>query len=276
MQFVSHETKAPHADLIESIFHFRGFEPDHSIERVVPTGHVFILFELDGFTRHTFQNNSHEPKADYRGAWISGVHDEYISISAHQNSEMFVIQFKPYGAYPFLHVSMEGLANQVVAGAAVLDGELLPLREELLAAETSEAKFAVAERWLERRFSEAHLPSAGVINAVAAIEANPRAKLAEAIDAFDGTNKHLIDQFKRFIGITPKVYQRIIRFNDVFATIRENGSIDWAEVANQCGYADQSHFIREFRRFSGFNPAEFIRAGVNNDEGNFFPLDREG
>ena len=82
--------------------------------------------------------------------------------------------------------------------------------------------------------------------------------------------------FKRYVGLTPKVYQRVLRFNEVFVKIRENGTIDWAEVAVQCGYADQSHFIKEFRRFSGFKPAEFIQAGVDNDEGNFFPLDREG
>ncbi|MDJ0751861.1 MAG: helix-turn-helix domain-containing protein [Woeseiaceae bacterium] len=276
MEFVSHETIEPCADWIEAVFHYKGFEPDHSIERVVPTGHVFVLFELDGYTRHTFDNASLTPNADFRKAWVSGVHDEYLSISAHQDSEMFVIQFKPYGAYPFLKVSMDKLANRVVAGEDLLEGELMALRDELFAAPTSEAKFALADDWLTKRFSGEHVPPAGVVGAAAAIAEQPTAKLSQALDAFDGTNKHLIDLFRRYVGITPKVFQRILRFNDVFRRIRENGTIDWAEVANQCGYADQSHFIREFRRFSGFNPAEFIRAGVNNDEGNFFPLDREG
>ncbi len=276
MEFVSYETKAPLSDWVEAIFHYKGFEPDHSIERVVPTGHVFVLFELDGFTRHTFDSDSLKPNADFRKAWVSGVHDEYLSISAHQDSEMFVIQFKPYGAYPFLKVSMDELANRVVAGSELLDGELLALRDALLEAPTSDEKFTLADDWLTGRFSDQHVPTAGVVDAVAAIAEQPTAKLTEVLDAFDGPNKQLIDLFRRYIGITPKVYQRVLRFNDVFARIRENGTIDWAEVANQCGYADQSHFIREFRRFSGFNPAEFIRAGVNNDEGNFFPLDREG
>ena len=46
MIFETHTLKAPLNKYIESIFHFKGFMPDHSIERVVPTGHLFILFEL--------------------------------------------------------------------------------------------------------------------------------------------------------------------------------------------------------------------------------------
>ena len=276
MEFVTYQPTGPYAQWIESVFHYKGFEPDHSIERVVPTGHVFILFELDGFTRHTYDNETLEPNANYKKAWVSGVHDEYLSISAHHDSEMFVIQLKPYGASPFLKIPMNQIANRVVAGDALLDGSLLQLRDELFASDTSEQKFSVAEQWLSRHFAEEHSPPDEVVASVASIDKNPTANLSDTLQGIGVTSKHLIDLFRRFVGITPKVYQRVMRFNRVFQAIRENGSIDWAEVASQCGYADQSHFIREFRRFSGFKPAEFIRAGVNNDEGNFFPLDRDG
>ena len=69
------------------------FMPDHSIERVVPDGHIYLIFELDGLTRHTYHNDDLSPKAEFSKAWLSGMHKHYISISAHQDSEMFVIQF---------------------------------------------------------------------------------------------------------------------------------------------------------------------------------------
>ncbi len=102
MIFETHEPKPPFDGLVESIFHFSNFEPDHSIERVVPTGHVFVIFELDDMERQTFDNETLKPNASYRKAWVTGVHQNYISISAHQQSEMFVIQFTSLGAYPFL------------------------------------------------------------------------------------------------------------------------------------------------------------------------------
>ncbi len=50
----THEPNAPFNALIESIVHLKDFEPDHSIERVVPTGHVFVIFELDGIERRGY------------------------------------------------------------------------------------------------------------------------------------------------------------------------------------------------------------------------------
>ncbi len=122
MIFESHEPKPPFDGLVESIFYFKNFERDHSIERGLPTGQVFVIFELDGMERQTCDNEMLKPIAGYRKAWISGMHQNYISISAHQQSEMFVIQFKAFGAHPFLHVPMEHLANKIVPGTDIYRG----------------------------------------------------------------------------------------------------------------------------------------------------------
>ena len=107
MTFNTHTLKGTISKYIESIFHFKDFVPDHSIERVVPTGHIFIIFELDGFIRNTFDNDTLKPNNTFTKVWVSGMHKNYISISAHQKSEMFVIQFKPFGAYPFFHLPIQ-------------------------------------------------------------------------------------------------------------------------------------------------------------------------
>ncbi len=87
------------------------------------------------------------------------------------------------------------------------------------------------------------------------------------------TQKHLIEQFKKFCGLTPKVLHRIFRFNDILQQIQNKQNISWSQVAYLSGYSDQSHFIKEFKEFSGFNPNEFIDRAFNEGEPNFFPLD---
>ena len=57
---------------IESIFHYHAYFPDHEIQRVVPTGHVFLLFELDDMTRHTYDPISLTPNADFQQAVALG------------------------------------------------------------------------------------------------------------------------------------------------------------------------------------------------------------
>ena len=243
---------------------------------MVPTGHVFVIFELDGIERHTFDNETLEPIASFRSAWVSGVHRNYISISAHQHSEMFVIQFRAYGARPFLHLPMSQVADKVVAGSDILDGELLSLREELITATSSADKFAVADAWLESRYDEKLAAPKSIVDVVELLQAEPASKFNEVTGCYSNTQKHLISQFKKYVGITPKHYQRILRFNEVFNQMQNDQFLSWSDIAHKCGYSDQSHFIREFRNFSGFNPEPYLKEEFAEDETNFFPLDRDG
>jgi len=195
MIFETHESPAPYSGLIESIFHFKGFQPDHSIDRVVP------------------------------GDEFSGK-------------------------------------------------DFLTTRERLYSAATSKSKFAVADEWLDANFDRGLLPPQSLIDVVESLQAQPAAKFNEVIESFDGTQKHLISQFRKYIGITPKQYQRVLRFNDVFVQLQGDQFLSWSDIAYRCGYSDQSHFIREFKRFSGFIPESFLREEFDEDAPNFFPVDR--
>lgn len=86
------------------------------------------------------------------------MHKNYLSISAHPNSEMFVIQFKPYGAYPFVHVPLHQIANRVIPGQELFGDEILELHQQILKQQTSEEKFSLAEEWLLGRFDSDRFP----------------------------------------------------------------------------------------------------------------------
>lgn len=261
---------------IESIFYFKDFIPDHSIERVVPTGHVFVIFELDGISRNTFDNVSLKPNGTFTKVWISGMHKNYLSISAHQNSEMFVIQFKPYGAYPFLNIPIYKLNNQVRGAQEILGREILELRKSLVENSTPKEKFDLAENWLLKRFDTGKLPNKELVSTIQKLIDQPLSQHKQIVDSYPKTQKHFIDQMKVFCGLTPKVFHRIVRFNEILQQIRQEKKINWSQIAYQFGYSDQSHFIKEFKEFSGFNPQEFIDQDYDKGEPNFFPLDREG
>jgi len=276
MIFETHTLKAPLVKYIESIFHYKDFIPEHSIERVVSTGHIFIIIELDGFTRNTFDNDTLKPNNTFTKVWISGMHKNYISISAHKKSEMFVIQFKPFGAYPFFHFPIQNLNEKLVPAEEIFGNEILKLREEILVKETSDEKFIVAEKWLDDRFHQNKTPPSELLTVLEKLQTESVANYSQIIENYSKTKKHLIDQFKKYIGLTPKYYQRILRFNEILQQIHKSEKIEWAQIAYQCEYADQSHFIKEFKHFSGFNPQKFIKQDFHQDDPNFFPLDRKG
>jgi transcriptional regulator GlxA family with amidase domain len=63
--------------------------------------------------------------------------------------------------------------------------------------------------------------------------------------------------FLEQLGLSPKHFCRVIRFRHSLPKLRATGRGDWTEVALECGYYDQAHFIHEFREFSGYTPGEF-------------------
>ena len=63
--------------------------------------------------------------------------------------------------------------------------------------------------------------------------------------------------FKKYIGLTPKYYARIIRFNYIFQLIKSKEN-SWAEIVYQSGYYDQSHFIHNFKAFTGEDPSSYF------------------
>jgi len=98
MESETYDIKSSLGKYVESIFYYKNYNPEHRVERVVPTGNIFVLFELDNIPRNTYDNNLNL-NGTFLKVWVSGMHQSYINISAENNSEMLVVQFKTLGAY---------------------------------------------------------------------------------------------------------------------------------------------------------------------------------
>ena len=81
------------------------------------------------------------------------------------------------------------------------------------------------------------------------------APIETVADRLDCSRKHLAASFREHIGLSPKTAARMIRFNTVLDGLRARRA--FADIAFDCGYADQAHMIRECRAFTGLAPREF-------------------
>jgi AraC-like DNA-binding protein len=59
------------------------------------------------------------------------------------------------------------------------------------------------------------------------------------------------------IGIAPKLFIRIVRFEHAMRIKNDDGNKSWSEIAFECGYTDSSHLLREFKEFAEFPPSKF-------------------
>ena len=275
MIFEMPRPSANHDNFVDCFIYFKGYMPEHSIERVVPDGHVYLIFELDNLPRSTYDNESLKPNRHFTKCWLSGLQKNYISISALPDSEMFVIKFKPGGAIPYLHKALDEVSDSVVPAEQVFGEEILDLREKLYSVETPAEKYKLAEQYLSDRFDQDYLPDESIYKAIDRIKCDPEfmdTTLMQIIDKSGFSKKHFIDLFKKSVGVTPKYFQRILRFNCIIPKVQQEEEISWPQISAECGFYDQAHFIREFRQFSGYNPKSFLTEQQGHGEVNFFPI----
>ncbi len=275
MIFEFYNIEEPLSKYVESIFYHKDYMPEHNIERVVPTGHIFILFELDTIPRHTYDHDL-KPKATFTKVWVSGINQQYLNISAHKNSEMLVVQLKTLGAYPLFKVPIDSFSESIRPAENYFGNQILEIRKKILTTESINDKFEIIKNWLQTQIDESLAPSQSLLDMLSILQNNPFSKHGELIQSYPKTQKHLINQFKKYCGLSPKTLHKIIRFNKILQIIHESKEIKWTDIVYETGYTDQSHFIKEFQEFSGFNPSKYFKMGYNESIPNFFPIDPEG
>jgi AraC-like DNA-binding protein len=74
------------------------------------------------------------------------------------------------------------------------------------------------------------------------------------------SRRWLCHAFGESVGMTPKRYCRLLRFQTVVRQIATGRRVDWADLATSSGFADQSHLVHEFQAFSGLSPERFLAA----------------
>ena len=72
------------------------------------------------------------------------------------------------------------------------------------------------------------------------------------------SSRRLARLFSLEVGLTPKLYARVLRFSRAVQLTRVDRPVDWSDVAERCGYFDQPHFIHDFKEFSGLTPSEYL------------------
>lgn len=133
------------------------------------------------------------------------------------------------------------------------------LEERLHEARDWPERFAMLEAMLAERLSR-HRPGHRLI-AAAWTEIEGRRgdiRIGDLAARLDCSRKHLAALFHREIGLPPKTFARVLRFETAVDAMRQGRSRSLADLASDCGYADQAHFNRDFLRFAGEPPLQLL------------------
>jgi AraC-like DNA-binding protein len=226
----------------------------------MPSGEPCIIFTLRDDPIRIYESDSFDRYTSYGNAVLSGARTEGFVIDTDQQDETFGIAFHPGGSFPFFHEPASETRNLTVRLDCFWGASVGRMRERLLAAHGAQQMFAIAERELLQRVRRPlALHKAVTLGRGEFCRAPHIAAITRVVDQTGLSQRRFIELFQDQIGITPKAFCRVRRFQRVLESVHGAREAEWAQVALDCGYYDQAHFIHDFRAFSGVTPGEYLK-----------------
>ncbi len=187
---------------------------------------------------------------------VSGQVNFPAHIASDGNTEMVVAVFYPHTIGLFIDTPPSAFYNQEISGYDIENRQLSQLADQIFDCPDSESAISLIEQWLTARIK----PSLNIKRIGATLSTmlfNP----STHVDRLSGIaclgKKQFMRVFRECVGMNPKEYGRIVRFQRALRMM-QLGSRDYADIAYATDYSDQSHFIREFRHFSGLTPKQLV------------------
>ena len=210
--------------------------PGRDVVLILSFGNGWLI---DGERRESFAGGLRRSQVTTEHAgWSYGMH----------------IGLVPWAAYALLGIPMHELAETTVPLEGVLPRELA---ERLEDAATWDDRFALLDDVLARRLNDARTASPGVVWAWEQLRsADGQARVGSLAEELGWSRKRLVARFREQVGLPPKAVARLLRFE---RARRLAGQMSWAELALECGFADQPHLISEFQAFTGRAPETFLQ-----------------
>jgi AraC-type DNA-binding domain-containing proteins len=227
------------------------------MERVIPTENIQLMFHYKNpfVVYHSDNSILKQPQSI-----ISGLSNTFSDVSTNGETGVVFISFYPTGACHFFNFPLSEIANQSLDMSDVLGSEIRRIEETLYYANSMNEKISVIENFLIRRYSP--IPSHDHLLIQKGIEIIKDYKGQINASSLSGflsiTSKTLERKSLQYLGKTTKQIIKLIRFQEVLSDFSKNKDLILTERAYNNGYFDQSHFIHDFKTYSGYTPKEFI------------------
>lgn len=266
-----HFPQPPLSQFVENMWLVQGFIADYTREKILPDGAIELIIDLDSQPKSIFENETSENFRTVTKGWISGERTRYIIIAADTNQLMVGIRFRPGGAYPFFSFPISELSESVTELDLIWGSLVDEIRDQLMGIEPPEQKLVLLESFLLRQAHRSLEANRLIAFAVHQLQHSPQfLAIRDLANTIGITQKHLISQFEKVVGLRPKSFARVCKFQKVVNLIEQQKEIEWATIAADCGYYDQAHFIHEFQTFSGLNPSAYLKQ--RGDYVNYIPI----
>jgi AraC-like DNA-binding protein len=247
------------AGLVDFIWHSAGLAYS-SRDCHVPTGTVELLVNLGDPFRLVEPTGAEV----FAKTWLSGVQWGPVVCEQPRRHAVLGVRLRPAAAHALIGRPLAEVSGMVADLRDLVGPSADELAERCGNARSVAACVEVAEAWVAARLDRASAVDPAVAWAAAEIERTGGTVSIAALRAETGFSRtRLAARFREQVGVTPKLYARIIRFRHALALLA-SGAGSLADIAAAAGYYDQAHMTAEVRAMAGVTPGRLLVARDGN------------
>ncbi len=261
MIYLEHVPAMPLRRFVRTTWYAQAPEVGHARERILPNGTVQVILNL----ARDFLTDCPEGEPSRRSApsAVVGARSTYEIVDTADMADLIGVVFEPGGFPAFAADAADLFTNRNVTLDDVWGGKATALRDQLRGVCTPPARIEWLERFLSSTFAGRLARPADLREQAVAFALGRFAKVPstvtvrEAARSVGWSERRFSQVFREEVGLTPKVWCRIRRFQRAVRQLHAGVDVRWTELALDCGFYDQSHFANEFRAFSGIDATTY-------------------
>ena len=184
------------------------------------------------------------------------------TLTIHDNFTLMAYFFKPFALFALFGVSAQELTNHPIDLNLLAPSKTGQLQEQLLNAASTESMLALLDDYVFSLITKTTADCQLIRFATLAIVQNAsKDALLKVQQELHITERTFQRMFEKNIGIAPNQFRRIWQFNNAFQQLNNRQFNKLTDIAFANSYADQSHYIRAFKEFTGITPKDYLKFG---------------
>ncbi len=225
---------------------------DHDTYRFVPDGFVDWIFHLGTPWQCSFPDKQHHSTTGQ--FHVFGQIKKYVDLNvSHGHVRLFGVKFYPWVAKTIWKTDMHYLTN---ACHNINDLELPAineLQEKIMLSDSTSSRISHIEDYL-RASSDYN-----VSDSLKPVLDNLFSKGSLNLSNINFGLRRLEQRFKSEIGISPKLFSKTLRINKAIEQLTDQPLESLTKIGLDVNFYDQSHFIKDFKQFTGYSPSQFLK-----------------
>jgi len=200
--------------------------------------------------------------------WLSGIHfqsDQYRRFETNQSFGIFGAYIYPFAVPLFFNVPSDKTSNEMLGLDTFLRSEGVELEEKIMIAPDNIRRAEILGAFFENRLLKARLKDDTIATAIKHVIHSPQlSTVPQLANIFNLSTRQFDRKFKEYAGFSPKTYLRLVRLGRAIKQHKSNKSL--TQIAYECGYYDQSHFIHDVKAFTGYHPGFYFSGKAEGTE----------